>query len=171
MKSTSPPTPRQSRGHEPRRTSEARTTGRDLRAGGGVALLPDADALFLLPTAARRDPRVEAWFTDITDPFRLIVRPWFERMRSCGPDVCELIHDGCPTACVGDAAFAYVGAFKAHASIGFFHGATLPDPARLLQGGGKRMRHVKLRPGAAIDEDALTALIDAAYRDVKARLR
>jgi hypothetical protein len=170
VKSTSPPTPRQSRGHEPRRTSEARTTGRDLRAGGGIALLPNADAPFLLPSAVRRDPAIEAWF-DLTDPFRLMVRPWFERMRKCGTDVRELIHDGCPTACVGDAAFAYVGAFKAHASIGFFHGAWLADPAGLLEGSGKRMRHVKLRPGAAIDEDALTALIDGAYRDVKARLR
>jgi hypothetical protein len=31
-------------------------------------------------------------------------------------------------------------------NVGFFHGATLPDPARLLQGTGKFKRHVKLRP-------------------------
>lgn len=132
--------------------------------------MPDADALFLLPSAVRRDPRVEAWFTDITDPFRLMVQPWFERMRGCGDDVRELIHDGCPTACVGDAAFAYVGAFTAHASIGFFHGAALPDPAGLLEGGGKRMRHVKLRMGMEVDEMALGELIVAAYGDVRRRL-
>ncbi|HET6535650.1 MAG TPA: DUF1801 domain-containing protein [Sphingomicrobium sp.] len=128
------------------------------------------DALFRLPSAVRRDPRVNSWFDDITDPFRLIVRRWFEHMRSCGPDVRELLHDGMPTACVGDVAFGYVNAFKAHANIGFFRGSALPDPARLLEGAGKRMRHVKLRPGAEIDEDALTALIDAAYRDMKARI-
>lgn len=132
--------------------------------------MPDADALFLLPSAVRRDPRVDAWFTDITDPFRLIVQPWFERMRSCGDDVRELIHDGMPTACVGDAAFAYVGAFSHHASVGFFHGAALPDPAGLLQGAGKRMRHVKLRPGAELDEAALADLIAAACDDVRRRL-
>ena len=88
-------------------------------------------------------------------------------MRQCGPDVCELIHDGCPTACVGDAAFAYVNAFTAHAAIGFFNGAALPDPACLLEGSGKRMRHVKLRAGQDLDEKSLTALIDAAYEDMR----
>jgi hypothetical protein len=131
--------------------------------------LPGADALFLLPSAVRRDPLVDAWF-DLTDPFRMIAQPWFERLRSCGPDVRELIHDGCPTACAGDAAFAYVGAYTGHASIGFFHGAALPDPAGLLEGTGKRMRHVKLRPGAEVDEEALRALIAAAYADVRRRL-
>ena len=82
----------------------------------------------------------------------------------------ELLQDGCPVACVGDAAFGYVNAFKAHASVGFFHGAALPDPAGLLEGDGKRMRHVKLRPGQAVDADALDALIDAACRDIRQRL-
>jgi hypothetical protein len=129
----------------------------------------DADALFLLPSAVRRDPRVEAWF-DFTDPFRLIVHPWFERMRACGGDVCETLHDGMPTATVGDAAFAYVNAFTAHASVGFFHGNALPDPAGLLEGTGKRMRHVKLRMGLEVDEEALSELIAAAYDDVRERL-
>jgi hypothetical protein len=129
------------------------------------------DELMRFPSAVRRDPRVEDWFVGITDPFRLIVRPWFERMRDCGPDVRELLHDGCPVACVGDAAFAYVNAFKGHSSVGFFHGAGLPDPAGLLAGDGKRMRHVKLRPGRDLDDDALNALIAAAYADMRWRIR
>jgi hypothetical protein len=132
--------------------------------------VPDADALFLLPSAVRSDATVDAWFEDVTDPFRLLVRPWFECMRACGPDVRELIHDGCPTACVGDAAFAYVGAYKAHASLGFFHGNALPDPAGLLEGSGKRMRHVKLRIGVQADEAALAELIVAAYEGVRQRV-
>jgi hypothetical protein len=132
--------------------------------------MPDADALFLLPSAVRRDPRIDAWF-DLTDPFRLMVQPWFERMRACGDDVRETLHDGCPTACVGAAAFANVGAYSAHASVGFFHGAALPDPAGLLEGTGKRMRHVKLRAGAELDEAALADLITAAYEDFQRRLR
>jgi hypothetical protein len=54
--------------------------------------------------------------------------------------------------------------------VGFFHGAALPDPARLLQGTGKFMRHVKLRPGAATNASALNRLIDMAYTDIKARV-
>lgn len=131
--------------------------------------MPDADALFLLPSAVRRDPTVEAWF-DLLDPMRAMVQPWFERIRALGPDVTETLHDHMPTACVGEAAFVYVNAFTAHASIGFFHGSSLPDPAGLLEGSGKRMRHVKLKPGAEVDETALAALIDAAYADVRARM-
>src|SRR5437899_9976430 len=99
----------------------------------------------------------------------MIARPWFERMRGCGPDVRELIHDGCPVACVEDAAFGYVNAFAGHASVGFFHGAALADPAGLLEGSGKRMRHVKLRPGKDLDEEALGDLIGAAYEDIRRR--
>ena len=117
----------------------------------------------------RRDPKIEAWF-DIGDPHRLMVRTWFEQMRGCGADVRELLHDGCPVACVGDAPFGYVNAFRAHASVGFYYGAALADPARLLEGEGKRMRHVKLRPGEKPNVEALNNLIAAAYHDIRQRL-
>jgi hypothetical protein len=128
------------------------------------------DDLLRFTGAVRRDPRIEAWFSEFADPFRLMSRTWFERMRDCGADVRELLHDGCPVACVGDAPFCYVNAFKAHANVGFFHGAMFADPAGLLEGEGKRMRHVKLRPGKALDVDALSALIAAAYHDINRRL-
>jgi hypothetical protein len=131
--------------------------------------LSDIDDLFLLPNAVSRDPRAADWFA-LTDPFRMMVQPWFERMRGCGGDVRETLHDGMPTACVGDAAFAYVNAFTAHASVGFFHGTALPDRAGLLEGTGKRMRHVKLRPGVEVDERALGELVAAAYDDLRRRV-
>jgi hypothetical protein len=127
------------------------------------------DDLLRYDGTVKRDPRIEAWFA-VTDPHRLMTRAWFERMRGCGDDVRELLHDGCPIACVGDAPFAYVGAFKAHANVGFYHGAALADPAHLLEGSGKRMRHVKLRPGKMLDDEALKNLIAAAYRDIRDRL-
>ena len=128
------------------------------------------EKLLRYPGAVRRDPRVEAWFSERPDPMRLMTRAWFERMRKCGKDVREILHDGCPVACVGDAPFGYVNAFKAHANVGFYFGAMLADPTGLLEGEGKRMRHVKLRPGEALDADALKALIAAAYDDIRQRL-
>lgn len=127
--------------------------------------------LFRLAGAVRRDPGVDAWFTAPGPDLRRLAQPWFERLRACGPDVHELLHDGHPTACVDDAAFAYVDAFSAHVNVGFFHGAALDDPAGLLEGAGKRMRHVKIRWGRPVDAAALNALVAAAYRDVRARLR
>lgn len=127
------------------------------------------DDLFRLPTAIRDNPAVDAWF-EHGDPLRALVEPWFDAMRRCGPDVSEILHDGTPTACLGDAAFAYVAAFSSHASIGFFHGASLADPAGILEGSGKRMRHVKLRWEHQPEAAAVEALIAAAYRDIRARL-
>ena len=99
-----------------------------------------------------------------------IAKRWFAVMRGCGADVRELLHDGHPTACVGDAAFAYVNAFKAHVNVGFFRGAEIADPQRLLEGTGKFMRHVKLRPESDVNATALRKLIETAYTDMKSRL-
>jgi hypothetical protein len=127
------------------------------------------DPLLRFDGAVRKDPAIAAWFSQ--PGHRQMVQSWFEQMRASGPDVRELLHDGFPTACVGDAPFGYVAAFSAHANIGFFHGAALDDPAGLLEGAGKRMRHVKLRWGEKVDSTALHDLIAAAYRDIKLRLR
>ena len=123
------------------------------------------------PSAVKRDPAIDAWLGAQRDDLRPLAETWFVRMRQRGGDVRELMHDGCPTACVGDAAFGYVNAFRDHVNVGFFFGALLKDPARLLEGTGKRGRHVKLRPGCEVDSAALAQLVDAAYVDIRARLR
>jgi hypothetical protein len=123
--------------------------------------------LFRFPNAVIRDPAVEHWMREHPGELGRIARHWFEVMRNCGEDVRELLHDGHPTACVGDAAFAYVNAFKAHVNVGFFLGANIADPEGLLQGTGKYMRHVKIRPEGDANTTALTNLIKAAYADMR----
>jgi hypothetical protein len=120
--------------------------------------------------AIERDPAIEAWFHAHPGELGELARQWFAVMRSCGDEVRELLHDGCPVACLGDVPFGYVNVFTAHVSVGFFQGAALKDPARLLQGTGKFMRHVKLRPETAADVAALTRLIESAYAEMKARV-
>jgi len=120
--------------------------------------------------AKKRDPAIDTWLFCQPDELRPLAEEWFARMRQCGADVLELMHDGCPVACVEDAPFGYVNAFKDHVNVGFFHGADLEDPAGLLEGTGQRMRHVKLRPGREPDSAALGDLIEAAYADIRARL-
>ncbi|HYL76584.1 MAG TPA: DUF1801 domain-containing protein [Bryobacteraceae bacterium] len=120
--------------------------------------------------AVERDPAVDAWRKQHRGELGAIAQQWFEVMRKCGDEVRELLHDGCPTACLGDAAFGYVAVFTSHVNVGFFQGASLKDPGRLLQGTGRFLRHVKLRPGAATDGAALRRLIEAAYSDIKARV-
>jgi hypothetical protein len=120
--------------------------------------------------AVERDPAIDAWMTEHAGELGAVARQWFEVMRECGDEVRELLHDGCPVACLGDVPFGYVNAFTAHVNVGFFQGASLADPARLLQGTGKFMRHVKLRPGTTINAAALGKLINLAYADMKDRV-
>jgi hypothetical protein len=122
------------------------------------------------PTAVKRDPAVDAWMARHSGELGAIAQRWFEAMRSCGDDVRELLHDGHPTACVGDAAFGYVNAFKVHVDVGFFNGTEIPDPGGVLQGTGKFMRHVKVGPGRPIDSGALGKLIQASYADMRSYL-
>ena len=129
------------------------------------------DDILRFPSAVKHDPAIDAWLAAQRDDLRPLAEAWFARMRQRGGDVRELMHDGCPTACVGDAAFGYVNAFKDHVNVGFFFGALLKDPAGLLEGTGKRGRHVKLRPGREVDSAALDELVEAAYVDIRARLR
>ena len=126
--------------------------------------------LMRFPSSVKRDPAIEVWMHEHQGELGAIAQRWFAAMRECGDDVRELLHDGHPTACVGDAAFGYVNAFRAHVNVGFFLGAVLADPKGLLEGAGKFMRHVKLRPGTAINAAALSKLIDTAYSDIKSRV-
>ena len=128
------------------------------------------DALLRFNGVVERSPAIEAWLKRQKGALGFVAREWFDAMRKCGDEVREVLHDGCPTACLGDAPFGYVNVFSSHVNVGFFHGAALPNPTRSLQGSGKYMRHVKLKPGTPVDTAALTALIEAAYADIKARV-
>jgi hypothetical protein len=134
---------------------------------------PDDPATRVLrfPEAVAREPAIDVWMREQPADLAALAGRWFEVMRRCGSDVRELMHDDQPTACVGDAAFAYVDAFTAHVNVGFFRGADLPDPAGLLEGSGRFMRHVKLKRGRDVDPIALTGLIEAAYADMRRRRR
>ena len=123
--------------------------------------------LMCFTEATFRDPAVESWFAQHPGALGGIARHWFEVMRGCGPDVRELLHDGHPTACVGEAAFGYVNAFSTHVNVGFFLGARLEDPNGLLEGTGRYMRHVKLRPDVTVDEAALAQLLRSACAEMR----
>jgi hypothetical protein len=120
--------------------------------------------------AVEYDLTIDAWFKERAGELGETAREWFEVMRRCGDEVRELVHDGCPVACLGDVPFGYVNVFTSHVNVGFFQGAGLADPAGLLQGSGRFMRHVKLKPGTVTNTAALRRLLEAAYSDIKARV-
>ena len=62
----------------------------------------------------------------------------------------------------GPMCFFMIG--KDHVTFGFLRGTSLPDPAELLEGTGKNLRHVKLRTAEDLREPALKKLVLAAAR-------
>ena len=117
-----------------------------------------------------QDIYLDEWLAQKPEVLRPIAIKWLKVISNCGGDVQDIFHDGYPIGCVDDAPFAYVNVFKAHINVGFFYGVDLPDEAELLEGTGKRMRHIKLRPDQEHDDQAIASLILFAYRDVKNRL-
>ena len=126
--------------------------------------------LFTLNSTASMDPAIAEWWDTRAPELSAVAKHWFGVMHQCGDDVLEVLHDDMPTACVGEYAFAYVNVFTAHVNVGFFQGASLPDPDSLLEGDGKNMRHVKIRPGKFDENDALETLIRVACDDMRQRI-
>jgi len=118
-----------------------------------------------------QDLTMDAWLKDKTPALRSIATRWFDVIKNCGDDVQGIFHDGYPIACVENAPFAYVNAFSAHVNVGFFYGADLYDKSGILEGTGKRMRHIKIKPGLILDEREIKILIKTSYADIKRRLR
>lgn len=59
---------------------------------------------------------------------------------------------------------AFLHAEDDHLQFGFFAGASLADPGKLLQGSGKYVRHVKIRKPGDIDESAFKRLLRQAVK-------
>ena len=55
--------------------------------------------------------------------------------------------------------FCYIGAHRDHVNLGFYYGAQLPDPEGLLEGTGKKLRHIKIRDIEAVEQPSVRRLI------------
>ena len=64
--------------------------------------------------------------------------------------------------------YAYLAVHPAHVNLGFYRGASLPDPARLLVGTGKAMRHIRVDTPGEVARSQITALLRAARAEREA---
>ena len=64
--------------------------------------------------------------------------------------------------------YCYISVHKAHINIGFNYGADLPDPKNMLEGVGKKLRHIKIKDEKALAAPALAALLRAAKKEREA---
>ena len=101
---------------------------------------------------------VDEYIKEAEPPLRPLCERACDLLRDAAPGLREGIKWGAPNWS-GNGNVCGLGAFSKHVDLFFFFGARLDDPRGLLEGSGKGMRHVKLFPGAEIDEDGICELI------------
>lgn len=58
--------------------------------------------------------------------------------------------------------YGYICPLKDYVRLGFYLGGELPDPEKLLEGSGKRLRHIKIYSLQEAEDPAVRALVEAA---------
>jgi hypothetical protein len=92
------------------------------------------------------------------------------------PDASELVYDAYNAVAEAftfserlSEAFCHVAAYPKHVNLGFNRGAALSDPEGLLQGGGARIRHVRVTAREDVTRAGVRALIRAAAAEGRER--
>ncbi len=123
-------------------------------------------------------------FTDLLDQLPSdtlpLVKPVALRLRAV---ILEVYPTAIEVVRLGDGAAAYgVGPKKmseshvyvmpktGYVNLGFWHGINIPDPEGLLEGTGKKMRHVKIKSIDMAEAPSVRALIKAALKERKIAL-
>ncbi len=94
-----------------------------------------------------------------------------DRINEVYPDVTEVPRPGEQHAGYGIGSkanteiFAYICPLKEYVRLGFYYGGWLPDPAKLLVGEGKRLRHVKIYSLQEAERPEVADLIKAAVKE------
>jgi len=117
----------------------------------------------------RHDPAIDAYVGSVRGELGALVARLVALVRSNVPGHDELRVHGAPQFCVRGEPFCYVVGYAKHVNLGFCDGASLPDPEGLLEGTGKAMRHVKIRPGAEFPGKTLSRMVRDAARRARAR--
>lgn len=66
--------------------------------------------------------------------------------------------------------FCYIGAHREHVNLGFYYGAELPDPKGLLEGTGKKLRHIKVREVEEVAQTSLRQIVQTSLEERKKAL-
>ncbi len=63
--------------------------------------------------------------------------------------------------------FCYIGAHREHVNLGFYYGAELSDPEEILEGTGRKLRHIKVREVKEVTQPALRHLVQSSLEERK----
>ena len=114
----------------------------------------------------QKAPReVEAFIRQAAPPVRPVLRELRKVVREALPGAREEIKWGRPVYSLR-VIVGYLSAAGDHASLGFYRGVELEDPRGVLEGGGKKLRHLKIYTQKEIRDPAFSHLLrEAAWLD------
>lgn len=118
--------------------------------------------------AKRRDPAIDAQVRSQVGPRAEILARLVAIARGAAPSHDEILYRGAPSFCIDGEPYCYIAGYPRHVNLGFCDGVSLPDPAGLLRGRGKWMRHVRVAPGEPLPAAAIAELVAASARRVRA---
>ena len=120
------------------------------------------------------NPTVVDWIRKFPSDQQAIMQELIEVARKNMPGAHEFIYHDAVGYSVNDSPFdriCYIAPqSKGYVNFGFFFGVGLPDPKQLLEGEGKRIRHVKIRSRDEAKNPALAKLIRATWREAPKRV-
>jgi hypothetical protein len=113
--------------------------------------------------------QLDAFLAKFTPALVKTARACIRKMRKRLPGAVEIVYDNwnglvvgfSPTERVSDAVFSLMMCPR-HVDLFFLRGTKLPDPHKLLQGSGKRVRHIKLYEPSDLDAGGVQELITVA---------
>ena len=119
-------------------------------------------------------------FEELLDITEKSMRPIARRLREIivdvDPDNVEVVRLGDRAATYGvgpkkmSEGYSYILPYTKWVNLGFYMGATLPDPDSLMEGTGAKMRHVKIRSIDDAERPAIITLLQEALAERKEAL-
>jgi hypothetical protein len=67
--------------------------------------------------------------------------------------------------------YVYIAPQRKHVNLGFYHGTSLSDQSGLLEGTGKRLRHIKIFQEKEAKDKEIRFLISEAIKEIKSSLK
>jgi Domain of unknown function (DU1801) len=120
------------------------------------------------------NPSVDEWLEKFPPEIQDIIRALIAVARTCMPGVHEFIYHDAVGYSINDSPFdriCYIAPQKkGYVNFGFFFGTGVSDPESLLEGEGKRIRHVKIWSVEEAKNPALAQLIVETWKQAPARV-
>ena len=118
--------------------------------------------------------QLDEFLDKFTPEVAAVARECLDKMRARLPGATQLVYDNYNALAIGfgpserasEAIFSVV-LYPKYVTFFFLQGARLPDPKKVLQGGGKVVRHIRLEQAADLDQPAVRELMAAALQSAK----